>query len=93
MPRKTTTKTTERKNIEKQEWLEFKVEAQQDVPPKHWWASSTKKTVTCFANVRTKDIVMISQYPNDPLNKTFIGLSNKRYLIARMPYEKVMELV
>ena len=36
MPRKTMTKTTERKIIEKQEWLEFKVEAQQDVPPKHW---------------------------------------------------------
>ena len=51
MPRKTTTKTTEHKIIEKQEWLEFKVEAQQDVPPKHWWASPRIEKTTYFVIV------------------------------------------
>lgn len=95
MPRKTTTKTklAESKIIEKQEWLEFKVEAQQDVPPKHWWASSTKETTTCFVNVRAKDIVAVCQYPNDRFNKTFLSMVNSQHFVVLMPYEKVMEIV
>ena len=93
MPRKTTTKTVERKIIEKQEWLEFKVEAQQDAPPKHWWAPSTTETTTCFVKVRAKDIVAVCQYLNDRYNKTLLSMVNGQHLIVLMPYEKVMELV
>ena len=93
MARKTTTKTIERKIIEKQEWLELKVEAQQDVLPKHWWAAPGTEKTTCFVNVRAKDIVAVCQYPNDRYNKTFLSMANGQYFIVLMPYEKVMELV
>ena len=72
-----------------------KLNFDKDLLAKHFaeWAKGPGDIDCYTGRGNHKDIVMISQYPNDPLNKTFIGLSNKRYLIARMPYEKVMELV